>query len=220
MQAGEPTTAKEWSRPSAALAAFVASGEMTMQRTENTAALLGRVAMSLLSVSVKIIFPVFESSAISRVARPRSAMWRTTRSSSGICWASRKRRNSSASALVETVAASRIRNRSARARSMPLHARAHVPLPRWRSCRAGSGLSRLICKVTRSSGNERSVSRGCPHVPTAPTTTDDDSLDALPGGLACRAQDDAVQCLASRDKAPERDEQLACQRDNHRLARA
>src|SRR6202045_4583922 len=40
------------------------------------------------------------------------------------------------------------------------------------------------------------------------------------GPLACRAQDDALQGLASRDKAPERDEQLACQRDNHRLARA
>src|ERR1700731_88162 len=40
------------------------------------------------------------------------------------------------------------------------------------------------------------------------------------GPLACRAQDDALQGLASRDKAPERDGQLACQRDNHRLARA
>ena len=37
---------------------------------------------------------------------------------------------------------------------------------------------------------------------------------------ACRTQDDALQCLASGDKAPERDEQLACQRDDHRLARA
>jgi hypothetical protein len=50
VQAGEPTTVKEWSRPSAALGAFVASGEMTMQGTENTAALLGRVAMSLLFI--------------------------------------------------------------------------------------------------------------------------------------------------------------------------
>ena len=37
---------------------------------------------------------------------------------------------------------------------------------------------------------------------------------------ACRTQDDALQCLAGRDKPPERDQQLACQRDNHRLARA
>src|SRR5712675_453370 len=29
-----------------------------------------------------------------------------------------------------------------------------------------------------------------------------------------------LQCLARRDQAPERDEQLACQRDDHRLARA
>src|ERR1700732_2201965 len=41
-----------------------------------------------------------------------------------------------------------------------------------------------------------------------------------PRPSACRTQDDALQCLAGGDKAPERDEQLACQRDNHRLARA
>src|SRR5580704_4429491 len=46
-----------------------------------------------------------------------------------------------------------------------------------------------------------------------------------PGPLAGWTQDDAVQCLASRDKAPERDEQLACQGGpreggDHRLARA
>src|ERR1700720_1378361 len=41
-----------------------------------------------------------------------------------------------------------------------------------------------------------------------------------PGPLACRTQDDALQCLARRDKAPERDHQLACQGDDHRLARA
>ena len=41
---------------------------------------------------------------------------------------------------------------------MPFHARAHVPVPRWRSCRSGVGLSRLICSVTRSRGNERSAS--------------------------------------------------------------
>src|ERR1700731_4250663 len=40
----------------------------------------------------------------------------------------------------------------------------------------------------------------------------------FPEALASRTQDDALQCLASRDKPPERDEQLACQRDNHRLA--
>ena len=32
--------------------------------------------------------------------------------------------------------------------------------------------------------------------------------------------DDALQCLASCDRAPERDEQLACQRDDHGLVRA
>src|SRR6202011_3758239 len=42
----------------------------------------------------------------------------------------------------------------------------------------------------------------------------------FPGALACRTQDDALQCLASRYKAPEPDQQLACQRDDHRLARA
>src|SRR6202040_162648 len=42
----------------------------------------------------------------------------------------------------------------------------------------------------------------------------------FPRPSACRTQDDALQCLAGGDKAPERDEQLACQRDNHRLARA
>ena len=31
-------------------------------------------------------------------------------------------------------------------------------MPRWRSCRSGVGLSRLICSVSRSRGNERSVS--------------------------------------------------------------
>src|SRR6202011_5767751 len=41
-----------------------------------------------------------------------------------------------------------------------------------------------------------------------------------PGTLACWTQDDALQGLASRDKAPERDHQLACQGDDHRLARA
>jgi len=33
-----------------------------------------------------------------------------------------------------------------------------APMPRWRSCRAGVGLSRLICKLKRPRGNERSVS--------------------------------------------------------------
>src|SRR4030088_1951761 len=42
----------------------------------------------------------------------------------------------------------------------------------------------------------------------------------FPGPFAPRTQDDALQSLASRDKAPERDQQLACQRDDHRLARA
>src|SRR5580704_5691213 len=41
-----------------------------------------------------------------------------------------------------------------------------------------------------------------------------------PGALARRTQDDALQGLASRDKAPERDHQLACQGDDHRLSRA
>src|ERR1700730_3485847 len=43
---------------------------------------------------------------------------------------------------------------------------------------------------------------------------------AVPGALACRTQDDALQGLASGDKAPERDQQLACQGDDHCLARA
>ena len=60
-------------------------------------------------------------------AKPRSAMRRMTRSSSPIPCASRKRRNSSASSSMETVAANRTRNPSARARSMPRHARAQVP---------------------------------------------------------------------------------------------
>src|SRR3984893_9481443 len=42
----------------------------------------------------------------------------------------------------------------------------------------------------------------------------------LPGFSACRPHDDALQCLARCDKAPERDEQLACQGDDHRPARA
>ena len=71
--------------------------------------------------------------------------------------ASRKRRNSSASASVDTVAANRTRNPSPRARSTPAHARAHVPGPRWRSCRSGVGLSRLICSVTRSRGRASEV---------------------------------------------------------------
>src|SRR5256885_4207590 len=40
------------------------------------------------------------------------------------------------------------------------------------------------------------------------------------GRSACRTQDDALQCLASGDKAPERDDQFACQSDDHGLARA
>src|SRR6476646_8865745 len=42
----------------------------------------------------------------------------------------------------------------------------------------------------------------------------------FPEALASRTQDHALQCFASRDKPPERDQQLACQRDDHRLARA
>src|SRR5690242_21956136 len=44
--------------------------------------------------------------------------------------------------------------------------------------------------------------------------------DALPGPSACRTPDDALQCLPSGGKAPERDDQFACQRDDHGLARA
>src|SRR5205814_573235 len=47
-----------------------------------------------------------------------------------------------------------------------------------------------------------------------------DALPALPGPSTCRTQDDALQWLASSDKAPERNDQFACQRDNHGLARA
>src|SRR5712675_303300 len=52
-------------------------------------------------------------------------------------------------------------------------ARAHVPSPRWRSCRSGVGLSRLICKVTRSRCNERSVSSRLPanSIPLVRTVT-------------------------------------------------
>src|ERR1700759_2419724 len=42
----------------------------------------------------------------------------------------------------------------------------------------------------------------------------------FPRPSPCRTQDNALQCYAGDDKAPERDEQLACQRDDHRLARA
>src|ERR1700756_4074040 len=84
-------------------------------------------------------------------------------------------------------------------------------------------------------GGPHSLRRHCvPCQLTVPTTSDRQSAvraerqrerrigkDARPGGLsACRAQDDAIQCLASRDKTPEPDEQPACQRDNHCLARA
>src|SRR5947199_1880823 len=41
-----------------------------------------------------------------------------------------------------------------------------------------------------------------------------------PGSSACRTQDDALQCFASGDKAPERYDEFACQRDDHRLAGA
>src|SRR5947207_9515419 len=47
-----------------------------------------------------------------------------------------------------------------------------------------------------------------------------DALPALPGPSARRTQDDALQCLASGDKAPERNDEFACQRDDHGLARA
>ena len=63
-------------------------------------------------------------------AKPRSAMRRITRSCSLIFLLSRNWRNSAASASVATVAASRTRNPSARARSMPFHALAQVPAPR------------------------------------------------------------------------------------------
>src|SRR5216683_7409921 len=46
------------------------------------------------------------------------------------------------------------------------------------------------------------------------------SSDALPGPSACRTQNDALRCLASGDQAPERNDQFACQRDDHCLARA
>src|SRR5204863_7548103 len=54
----------------------------------------------------------------------------------------------------------------------------------------------------------------------ASASTDQVKGDALPGPSACRTQDDALQCLPSGDKAPERDDQFACQRDDHGLARA
>src|SRR5947207_6896820 len=41
-----------------------------------------------------------------------------------------------------------------------------------------------------------------------------------PRPSARRTQDDALQCLASGDETPERNDQFACQRDDHGLARA
>ena len=95
-------------------------------------------------------------------AKPRSATRRITRSCSLTCFLSRNFRNSVASVSVVTVAAMRTRNPSARIRSMPCHALTHVPFPRCRSWRSGVGLSRLICNVTRSRGNDRSASRRRP----------------------------------------------------------
>jgi putative oxidoreductase len=46
----EPMTAEQMGLRGARLAAFAASGEVTMQGTENIAALLGRVAMSLIFI--------------------------------------------------------------------------------------------------------------------------------------------------------------------------
>src|SRR5437762_12907452 len=47
-----------------------------------------------------------------------------------------------------------------------------------------------------------------------------DAFPALPGPTTYRTQDDALQCLASGDKAPWRNDQFACKRDDHGLARA
>src|SRR5437763_2483841 len=52
----------------------------------------------------------------------------------------------------------------------------------------------------------------------ASASTDQVKGDALPGPSTCRTQDDALQCLASGDKAQERNDQFACQRDDHGLA--
>ena len=82
---------------------------------------------------------------------------RITRSSSPISCASRKRRNSSASPSVVTVAANRTRTPPGE-RARPPAGRAPGARPRWRSWRSGVGLSRLTCSVTRSLGRERSIS--------------------------------------------------------------
>ena len=87
------------------------------------------------------------------LAVPRKAIRRMTRSAAAIFSSSRNWRKPSASSSVETVAASRTRKPSARARSIPSRVRAHVPGPRWRSCSSGVALSRLICRTIRSRGN-------------------------------------------------------------------
>src|SRR3954470_10028167 len=54
----------------------------------------------------------------------------------------------------------------------------------------------------------------------ASASTEQVKGDALPGPSTCRTQDDALQCLASGDKPPKRNDQFACQCDDHCLARA
>src|SRR3954453_11553080 len=52
----------------------------------------------------------------------------------------------------------------------------------------------------------------------ASASTEQVKGDAVPGPSTCRTQDDALQCLASGDKPPERNDQFACQRNDHGLA--
>src|SRR5262249_54644787 len=59
--------------------------------------------------------------------------------------------------------------------------------------------------------------QGAPRIGKKPNREE----DALAGDLSAgRTEDVALRCLASRDKAPERDQQLACQGDDHGFARA
>src|SRR6266481_4139446 len=85
--------------------------------------------------------------------------------------------------------------------------RAAGPFSRSASVPCSNTASRHLGSSTRQSGEK-------------PARAPSRKGDALPGPSACRTQDDALQCLASGDKAPEGNDQFACQRDDHCLARA
>src|SRR6266576_1504158 len=81
--------------------------------------------------------------------------------------------------------------------------RAAGPFSRSASVPCSNTASRHLGSSTRQSAESQRERRVCSY-----------------GRSACRTQDDALQCLASGDKAPERDDQFACQSDDHGLARA